>query len=60
MKELKYKEMDNLFCPVTGQQILDPEQFNPSPALVFNYIDFEDGSFEYLSRESSRQIFRIL
>ena len=52
MKELRYKEMDNLFCPVTGQHILDPEQFNPSPALVFNYIEFEGGSFEYLKRGS--------
>ena len=51
MKELKYKDINNLFCPVTGQQVLDPEQFNPSPALVFNYLHYEDGTFEYLSED---------
>ena len=48
MEELRFNEMENLYCPVTGEQILDPEQFHPSPALVFNYIDFEGGSFSYL------------
>ena len=31
----------NLFCPATGQQVLDPEQFSPSMATVFCYLDGE-------------------
>ncbi|TRO66944.1 hypothetical protein [Christiangramia sabulilitoris] len=56
MKELGFNEMENLYCPVTGHQVLDPEQFNPSPALVFNYIKFEGGSFPYL-REDFKEKF---
>ncbi len=30
---------DNFYCPVTGQQLLHPEYFDPSSALIFNYFD---------------------
>jgi hypothetical protein len=38
----------NFFCPVTGERILDSEQFNPSPAQVFCYLEGE-GVFEYVN-----------
>jgi hypothetical protein len=34
----------NFFCPVTGVQILSPDSFNPSPAMLFCYVE---GSFEH-------------
>ena len=37
----------NLFCPATGEQILDEESFNPSSAQLFCYVEGE-GVFEYI------------
>jgi hypothetical protein len=30
---------DNFFCPVTGVHILSAEDFNPSPALKFCFVE---------------------
>ena len=51
MKEIKFKiEFENFYCPVTGEQVLDPEQFNPSPATVFNYLHTYE-YFEHLQED---------
>ena len=34
-----HSSTDKLYCPVTGQQLLHPEYFDPSPATIFNYFD---------------------
>ena len=40
---------DNFFCPVTGTQILYPEdELAPSKALMFCYVDLEGGIFEHI------------
>jgi hypothetical protein len=36
---------DNFFCPVTGERILGPESFAPSPATAFVFTP-ESGEFE--------------
>ncbi|MBO2546005.1 hypothetical protein J0871_16430 [Salegentibacter sp. BDJ18] len=39
MTEVDLKtELENLYCPITGQRVLDPEQFHPSPAMVFLFL----------------------
>lgn len=39
MKEIEFKvEFENFYCPVTGQQVLQPEDFTPSPAMVFAFL----------------------
>jgi hypothetical protein len=32
----------NLFCPVTGDQIMSPDFMDESPAMVFNWLDSND------------------
>ena len=39
----------NFFCPVTGARITDSEQFIPSPAHLFCYID--EGVFEHVRED---------
>ncbi len=59
MKETEFKlEFENFYCPVTGEHILDPGQFNPSPAMVFLFLHPER-SFEYL-REDIQEKFSEL
>lgn len=43
------------YCPVTGQQILTEDDFIPSPAMVFCYVQNES-VFEYLNDEA-KQVF---
>ena len=51
MKETELSvDLENFYCPITGEQILDPEQFNPSPATVFLFLHRE-GSFEFLRQD---------
>lgn len=51
MTEVDLKtELENLFCPVTGQRVLDPVQFNPSPAMVFLFLH-SYRFFEYLHKD---------
>ena len=40
----------NFYCPVTGQQIVDSEFHEPSPATVFTYLD-ELGEFQDIDPE---------
>lgn len=42
------REFENLYCPVTGQQVLQPDDYFNSPAMVFIYLD-EFQHFEYLA-----------
>ena len=48
------REMENLFCPLTGKQILFPTDYSISPALLFIYIP-EAEVFEFTSTEFKRQ-----
>ncbi len=51
MKEICLnREFENFYCPVTGQQVLQPDDYFPTPALVFIYLD-EFQSFEYIKPE---------
>jgi hypothetical protein len=45
-----YYEPDYFYCPVTGNIILDPEEFTPSPALMFFYLH-EPEAFEYVNEK---------
>ncbi|MFD1315230.1 hypothetical protein [Namhaeicola litoreus] len=46
----------NLFCPVTGQKIIDEDgNFTPSNTLVYCFID-EAGGFEY-AKEGIESLF---
>lgn len=48
MQEVSFNlEFENFYCPVTGRQVLDPGQFNHSPAMVFAFVGLEN-TFEYL------------
>lgn len=39
MTEVDLKtELENLYCPITGQRVLNPEQFHASPAMVFLFL----------------------
>ncbi len=59
MKETEFKlQFENFYCPITGQHVLDPGQFNPSPAMVFLFLHPER-SFEYL-REDIQERFSEL
>ena len=42
--------MKNLYCPITGQQVLQPDDYFPSPALDFIYLD-EFDCFQYMRPE---------
>ncbi len=42
------REMENLYCPITGKQILFPDDYSISPALLFIYIP-EAEVFEFVS-----------
>ena len=51
MKEICLnREFENFYCPGTGQQVLQPDDYFPSPALAFIYLD-EVQSFQYVSPE---------
>lgn len=48
MREIEFKlDFENFYCPITGEQVLDPGQFNPSPAMVFLFLH-PNRVFEYL------------
>jgi len=39
LKETEFKlQFENFYCPVTGKQVMDPEQFHLSPATVFTFL----------------------
>lgn len=42
------REIENLYCPVTGEPVLHPEGYNTPAALLFIYIK-EINDFEYCS-----------
>ena len=44
------REFENLYCPITGQQVLQPDDYFPSPALDFIYLD-EFECFQYMKPE---------
>ena len=46
MNILSIENSENFYCPVTGQQILNPYEPSSSDAQLFMYMD--DGSFEYV------------
>ena len=51
MKEICVnREFENFYCPVTGEQVLQPDDYFPSPALDFIYLD-EFESFQYMRPE---------
>lgn len=55
MKELILnREIEELYCPLTGQQILFPDDSSTSPALLFIYIP-EAEAFEYTSEEFRKE-----
>ena len=57
MKEIEFKvDLENFYCPVTGEQVLDPEQFNPSPATVFVFLH-SHRSFEHLQEDLKQDFF---
>ena len=43
------REFENFYCPVTGQAVLMPYGYEPSPALLFIYVE-EIQDFEYCSK----------
>jgi hypothetical protein len=45
--KINRSDVYTFFCPVTGQQILFEDDFEPSPATVFHYLDFDDGFFPF-------------
>ncbi|UAM97279.1 hypothetical protein K8354_13245 [Polaribacter litorisediminis] len=45
--EINRSDVYTFFCPVTGQQILFEDDFKPSPATIFHYLDFDNGFFPY-------------
>lgn len=50
MKEIILnREFENFYCPMTGQAVLMPYGYQPSPALLFIYVE-EIRDFEYCSR----------
>ena len=39
MKELDFNlSFENFYCPITGEQVIMPEEFSPSPAMVFTFL----------------------
>jgi hypothetical protein len=42
------REFENFYCPVTGEQVLQPDDWFPSPALDFIYLD-EFQEFQYMA-----------
>ena len=48
------REIEKLYCPLTGKQILFPSDYSISPALLFIYIH-EAEVFEFTSPELKRQ-----
>lgn len=51
MEEVDFDiEFENFYCPVTGQQVLQPDDYFPSPALDFIYLD-EFECFQYMRPE---------
>lgn len=40
------------YCPITGVLILSEEEFNPSPAMVYCYVENES-MFEYVNKQAS-------
>jgi len=48
MQELIFdQDFEELYCPVTGKQVLYPDDYSRSPALVFIYLE-EVQDFEYM------------
>ena len=45
--ELELREDFEFFCPVTGEQIVFEDDFIPSKAMIFNYVDLEGGFFAF-------------
>jgi hypothetical protein len=43
------------YCPVTGEQILTEDDFNPSPAMVYCYVQ-DESMFEFIN-EKAKQAF---
>ena len=37
---------NTFFCPVTGEQLLFPEDYHSSPATLFHFIDIEGGDLD--------------
>lgn len=44
------REFENLYCPVTGEQVLQPDDYFISAALTFIYLD-EFQEFQYIAPE---------
>lgn len=44
------REIENFYCPLTGKQVLFPDDYSTSPALLFIYIP-EAEVFEYASEK---------
>jgi hypothetical protein len=55
--ELEFTDEFEFFCPVTGNQILYVDEFQPSPAMVFCYLEDEDVFEE--ANDWTRQIFNL-
>jgi len=54
MKEICVdREFENFYCPVTGQKVLQPDDYFPSPALVFIYLE-EFECFQYVIPEIAK------
>jgi len=56
MKEINFDlEFENFYCPITGKQVLDPDQLNHSYATVFPFLDTED-VFEHPQKDLVEKI----
>jgi len=44
------REFEEFYCPITGKQVLLPDDFLPSPALMFIYVEEIQG-FVYTAKE---------
>jgi hypothetical protein len=52
--ELELREDHVLFCPVTGEQVLFEDDFIPSKAMVFCYIE-DEGVFQFANDWTQNQ-----
>ena len=57
--ELNLRADHIFFCPVTGDQILFEDDFIPSKATVFNYVDLEGGFFAYTNDWVKKEIVEL-
>jgi hypothetical protein len=53
--ELALREDHVLFCPVTGEQVLFEDDFIPSKAMVFSYLE-DEGGISICERLDSKSI----